>query len=63
MSQFITCLQGHGVTLAKSADVSAIRTALKSLGKTTRKSAMAACRQYSGGLTGTSGKAGKAGKG
>ncbi|HEX9541213.1 MAG TPA: hypothetical protein VGA04_23860 [Streptosporangiaceae bacterium] len=59
MSQFITCLQGHGVSVASGSDVQAIRAALKSIVKTQRKSAVAACRQYSGGLIG----AGKAGVG
>ncbi len=50
--QFITCLQGHGVSVSSSRDVSAIRIALQNLGKTAKKSAMAACRQYDGGLAG-----------
>jgi hypothetical protein len=52
-SQFITCLQGHGVHVAAGSDVQAVRTTLQNLGKTTRKTAMAACRQYDNGYAGT----------
>jgi hypothetical protein len=51
ISQFITCLQSHGVSVNGS-DIPAIRTALKGVAKTQKKSAMAACRQYTSGLIG-----------
>jgi hypothetical protein len=51
-SEFITCLQGHGVSVAAGSDAHAIRTALKNAGKTQKKSAMSACRQYRGGISG-----------
>jgi hypothetical protein len=54
LPQFITCLQGHGVGVSSSIDVNAVRTALQNAGKTQKKSAMAACRQYDGGLGGKS---------
>jgi hypothetical protein len=50
--QFITCLQGHGVSVAAVSDTQAVRTALQNVAKTARKTAMSACRQYDGGLVG-----------
>jgi hypothetical protein len=55
------------VSVAAGSDVNAVRTALKSVTKTQKKSAVAACRQYSGGIAGNrsiTGKiVGKIGKG
>jgi hypothetical protein len=41
------------VSVSSSSDVSAVQTALQNLGKTAKKSAMAACRQYDGGFVGS----------
>jgi hypothetical protein len=45
-----------------SSDETAVRTALQSADKTTRKAAVAACRQYAGNLVG-GGKSNKGSKG
>jgi hypothetical protein len=50
--QFITCLQGHGVSVAAGSDVQVVRTALRNAGKTRKQSAMTACRRYDGGYAG-----------
>jgi len=54
ISQFIACLHSHGVSVNGS-DIPAIRTALRSVAKTQKKSAMSACRQYTGGIVGKAG--------
>jgi hypothetical protein len=51
--QFITCLHGHGVSVAAGSDANAVRAALQNAGKTRKQSAMSACRQYDGGYAGS----------
>jgi hypothetical protein len=47
-TQLITCLQGHGISVSSTSDVTAVRTALRNVSQATRQAAIAACHQYLG---------------
>lgn len=64
LAKLATCLDSHGVQVATPLTRKGVRSALRSVAKSTRHSAVAACEQYAGGLTfgGGGGDGGKASK-